>query len=178
MTNLRELAEAAKAAHAGGDLGAFSEAWAAWERAATPDAFLALYAERDEAQSTCTAWQDVFEGIEAHLQDRIAMKDDASPATYLDIIRSAVARIIQTSRQIVNARWADYRRNVARAEAAEASLSAERAEVERLRDKVEGLTADIESAVEVAFKRGATDWTRLNYPTQYEALTKETPHAG
>jgi hypothetical protein len=37
-------------------------------------------------------------------------------------------------------------------------------------DKIEGLDADLESAVEVAFKRGATDWTRLNYPAQYKRL--------
>lgn len=34
-------------------------------------------------------------------------------------------------------------------------------------DKIEGLEADLESAVETAFKRGATEWTRLNYPDLY-----------
>lgn len=31
-------------------------------------------------------------------------------------------------------------------------------------DKIEGLTADLRSAVQVAWKRGAKDWARLNYP--------------
>lgn len=39
---------------------------------------------------------------------------------------------------------------------------------EELNDKIEGLEADLESAVEVAFKHGATEWTRLNYPALYE----------
>ncbi len=37
-------------------------------------------------------------------------------------------------------------------------------------DKIEGLEADLESAVEVAFKRGAVDWVRLNYPKMYDSL--------
>ena len=37
-------------------------------------------------------------------------------------------------------------------------------------DKIDGLTSDLEGAVEVAFKRGATEWVRLNYPKQYETL--------
>lgn len=51
MTNLRELARAAKAAHEGGDLGAFSDAFGEFQRAATPAAILALYAELDEARA-------------------------------------------------------------------------------------------------------------------------------
>lgn len=31
-------------------------------------------------------------------------------------------------------------------------------------DKIEGLTCDLRMAVETAYKRGATEWTRLNYP--------------
>lgn len=49
MTDLKAAAEAAKAAHAGGDLGAFSDAFGEFQRLATPSAVLALYAERDEA---------------------------------------------------------------------------------------------------------------------------------
>jgi hypothetical protein len=40
-----------------------------------------------------------------------------------------------------------------------------------LMDKIEGLEADIDNAVETAFKRGATEWTRLNYPEHYKRLT-------
>ena len=36
-----------------------------------------------------------------------------------------------------------------------------------LLDKIEGLDADLYCAVEVAYKRGATEWTRLNYPEWY-----------
>jgi hypothetical protein len=66
--------------------------------------------QRDEAQSMCTAWQGVFEGIDAHLQDRVAMNDLPSPQSYLDIIRGDVARLLHESRAIVRSRWADYRR--------------------------------------------------------------------
>jgi hypothetical protein len=38
-------------------------------------------------------------------------------------------------------------------------------------DKIEGLDADLDSAVEVAWKRGATDWVRMNYPKHYERFT-------
>lgn len=52
----------------------------------------------------------------------------------------------------------------------EYALNAER---ERWEDKVDGLSSDLTSAVEVAFKRGATEWTRLNYPEQYTRLMGE-----
>lgn len=47
-------------------------------------------------------------------------------------------------------------------------------------DKIEGLEADLDSAVEVAFKRGATEWVRLNYPVRYAALElrQEAPDVG
>lgn len=38
-------------------------------------------------------------------------------------------------------------------------------------DKVEGLEADLENAVETAFNRGAKDWARMNYPDQYQRLS-------
>lgn len=37
-------------------------------------------------------------------------------------------------------------------------------------DKIEGLQADLDEAVRVAYRRGALDWVRLNYPKQYERL--------
>jgi len=49
-------------------------------------------------------------------------------------------------------------------------LEAAEARVAELTDKVEGLEADLDSAVEVAFWHGATEWTRLNYPKQFAAL--------
>lgn len=42
--------------------------------------------------------------------------------------------------------------------------------IDQIRDKIDGLEADLSSAVEVAFKRGAEEWVRLNYPTQYRSL--------
>lgn len=36
-----------------------------------------------------------------------------------------------------------------------------------IEDKVEGLLADLDAAIEVAWKRGAHDWVRLNYPKHY-----------
>ena len=47
------------------------------------------------------------------------------------------------------------------------ALAGVRAERDRMRDKVDGLETELESAVEVAFKRGAAEWTRLNYPEIY-----------
>ncbi len=40
-----------------------------------------------------------------------------------------------------------------------------------IEDKVEGLLADLDAAIEVAWKRGAHDWVRLNYPKHYEGFT-------
>ena len=42
--------------------------------------------------------------------------------------------------------------------------------LEELSDKIEGLEADLDSAVEVAYKRGATEWVRMNYPDKYVSL--------
>ncbi len=33
-------------------------------------------------------------------------------------------------------------------------------------DKIDGLEADLEAAVAVAWERGATEWARVNYPRQ------------
>jgi len=40
-------------------------------------------------------------------------------------------------------------------------------------DKIEGLEADLFEAVKVAFRRGAVEWTRLNYPKWYEHCMAE-----
>jgi hypothetical protein len=50
------------------------------------------------------------------------------------------------------------------------TLERQAAEIERLRDKVEGLESDLRCAVQVAYNRGATLWARLNYPDMIEWL--------
>lgn len=42
---------------------------------------------------------------------------------------------------------------------------------EDMQDKIEGLQADLDSAIEVAFNRGATEWVRLNYPDHFNRLS-------
>jgi len=44
------------------------------------------------------------------------------------------------------------------------TLERQAAEIERLRDKVEGLESDLQGAVQIAYLRGATVWAQLNYP--------------
>lgn len=67
-------------------------------------------AEIMRLEATVTTWRHVFEGIEAHIKDRINMGDAAEPETYLSIIHSDVANINRDSEAIVNARWADHAR--------------------------------------------------------------------
>jgi hypothetical protein len=81
-----------------------------WANARRDEAVGEMQKERDEAQSACSAWRDVFLSIEAHIQDRMAMRDPASPSSYLEIIRGDVADVNRSSQQIVAARWADYKR--------------------------------------------------------------------
>lgn len=42
-------------------------------------------------------------------------------------------------------------------------------------DTIDGLRSDLEAAVEVAYKRGATEWVRLNYPDQFKKLSAASP---
>jgi hypothetical protein len=37
-------------------------------------------------------------------------------------------------------------------------------------NKIEGLESDLESAVQVAYNRGAVEWAKLNYPTWIDRL--------
>ena len=37
-------------------------------------------------------------------------------------------------------------------------------EIERLRDKIDGLEADLNEAIRVAWTHGAVEWVKLNYP--------------
>ena len=84
--------------------------------------------ERHRAEALCTAWQSVFEGIEAHLLDRIAMGDQGDPRSYLAIIRASVARVLPDSKQIVASRWADaaeFRAAIAALRASEPDVRAQ-----------------------------------------------------
>lgn len=56
---------------------------------------------------------------------------------------------------------------------AAAEITRLRAREAELVDKIDGLDSDLRSAVEEAFKRGATEWTRLNYPDWFRALTAQ-----
>lgn len=42
-------------------------------------------------------------------------------------------------------------------------------------DKIDGLEADLHEAIKVAFKYGATDWVRLNYPEVFKTLNERKP---
>lgn len=44
-----------------------------------------------------------------------------------------------------------------------------------LQDKIDGLEADLESAVEVAYRRGAYDWVRMNHQRFYKRLAANKP---
>ena len=52
----------------------------------------------------------------------------------------------------------------ARARAALAAAPQPAPSYEDLLDKIDGLESDLDNAVEVAIKRGAVEWGRLNYP--------------
>ncbi len=43
-----------------------------------------------------------------------------------------------------------------------------------LTDGIDGLTADLRSAVTIAWKYGAKDWVRMNYPRLAASLDKHT----
>lgn len=60
-----------------------------------------------KAQSNCTAWLNVFETIEAHIRDRMAMDDPANPERYLRIIQADIGDVAKEARAIENARWQD-----------------------------------------------------------------------
>lgn len=42
-------------------------------------------------------------------------------------------------------------------------------------DKIDGLDEDLHSAVQVAFRRGATEWTRRNYPGWHAEFAAVSP---
>lgn len=45
--------------------------------------------------------------------------------------------------------------------------------LEEAADKIDGLETDLCEAVRIAFKYGAKDWVKMNYPDIHEALTRE-----
>jgi hypothetical protein len=64
-------------------------------------------AELVKARACVLAWKTAFDGIEAHILDRMAMGDSADPATYLAIIRADVARVLNDARLIEASFWHD-----------------------------------------------------------------------
>jgi len=127
-------------------------------------------AERDKAQSACTAWQFVFEGIEAHLLDRIAMGDPASPETYLRIIRADVADIQRESDAIVKSRWADSARHQKRIQELEAELAALRAPATD--EEVVEIAA---IAILVAWEEAPLEWAKTTW-AKWKAHPVECQH--
>jgi len=67
----------------------------------------------------------------------------------------------------------NWHRNPDGTKAADA-LERQAAEIERLRDKVEGLESDLQDAVQVAYLRGATVWAQLNYPDIIGLLSRSS----
>jgi hypothetical protein len=53
---------------------------------------------------------------------------------------------------------------------ASAALRAAADEIERLKDALGGTRCDLRLAVETAYRRGASEWTRLNYPDVFADL--------
>lgn len=69
-----------------------------------------------------------------------------------------------------SATWSMYEKHREIPNEAADALERQAAEIERLRDKVEGLETDLRCAIQVAYCRGATEWARLNYPDMIEWL--------
>jgi hypothetical protein len=96
------------------------------------DHITALTAERDAAEEGARAWREVGEGIEAHLQDRVAMNDAANPASYLSIVRLIMANAPKAAQQLLAGRYIQYADVMRRAESAEAERDAAVAEVAQI----------------------------------------------
>jgi len=100
----------------------------------------ALRRERDEAHAMISAWEGAVGSLEAHLQDRIAMKDEASPETYLAILRADVGMLPRDSRAIYAATQSYASSAMRAAEAANTRAESSEALVAELREKVVDLT--------------------------------------
>lgn len=59
----------------------------------------------DEARSGCVAWESAISGVEAHIMDRIAMKDTSQPQIYLEILQYDVAAVRGDTEAIRKATW-------------------------------------------------------------------------
>lgn len=77
----------------------------------------------EQSESTVAAWHDVVSALEAHIMDRAAMGDEASPQTYLDILRGDVADVSLRSKQILAATQARETAERTAREQAEAALA-------------------------------------------------------
>lgn len=53
---------------------------------------------------------------------------------------------------------------------ANTALRAAADQIERLADSLDGTRCDLRLAVETAYHRGATEWTRMNYPGVFADL--------
>lgn len=84
----------------------------------------ALREERDTAQSAVEAWASACESLEAHLEDRVAMQDAASPEIYLSILRGNMAGVQRFSEQVRASRWHEAAIMRERVKALEAALRA------------------------------------------------------
>ena len=58
-----------------------------------------------------------------------------------------------------------------------ASARRDAEEIERLRDSNEGLRTDLFYAVQTAYRSGATEWARLNYPQWIDAIEANSARA-
>lgn len=74
MTDLKAAAEAAKAADADPNLGAFKDAYRHFQTLATPSAILALYAERDEARERAERLAKLDREAATNVESVIAMR--------------------------------------------------------------------------------------------------------
>lgn len=63
-----------------------------------------LYEKSESASALCLAWDFVFQGIDAHIRDRIAVGDPASPETYLQIIRKDAGQVAVDSQRFLASR--------------------------------------------------------------------------
>lgn len=101
-----------------------------------------LAGEVSEARAMIAAWESAFGTIEAHIQDRIAMGDEASPTTYLSIMRSSVGLLPRDSRAIYAATQNYANMATASAEAAESEAAALRERLKPFAHAAEYLEAE------------------------------------
>src|SRR5215472_9509231 len=101
-------------------------------------------AERElaEARAGCVAWEDAVGGLEAHIEDRIAMSDPANPKTYLQILKADVANVRRDTEAIRKATWHRESLYLQRAERAEKELAEVKNQHGALLNAVEAFMAE------------------------------------